>query len=633
MPALASPQTAIIWSSLFVVGFLALSVAAGRRLLIVLGVGRDGPLVDRAVVAAGLGVGAMQFVPFLLGATGTLGVRSIRVTMAVLALVLLPDLRAVVRGLGRALGERQRPQGWQLAWLAALVPAMLIVAMLALTPTIDPDGLAYHLTVPKRWLEHGAIDYLPTYQPSNSPMGVEMLFTIALAFAGDVAAKELHFALGVIGAVGLYLAGKRWRGELVGALAATLFLVGPAGAGVLLGCAYVEGAAGFAMIGAAMAWLAWSRGRRAGWLRCAAVLAGVGASFKITAALFPVALGALTILVLYNDARQQQPPGRPALRSLWGMVPLLALPVAPWLVRSLLLTGNPLFPMFATVIPSRDMSPALSAAYDKFNRYNTWGTGFGPQWSVPLRQKILAAAGGALVVAGIFIYTRMRTWMARATVIVLLLTSVAQLLAAGLYVRYWIPLLSVLQLPLAAVVLERLSTRWRQGAVLVVTLLVSLMTARRGIKSVDGDLGGLAKTAVGLQEPRAFVAKHIGLLPLYEHGNRELPATARVLLACTCIGFYLDRTTYCSEFPQDSLRFTTWDEFLADVHRLGVTHVMAPRVLAGDGDDPPLEISSASMLRRRQEYAFVRRMLSRHGRLLASASDQGLYEIDSAALD
>ncbi|HEX2674842.1 MAG TPA: hypothetical protein VHM25_28395, partial [Polyangiaceae bacterium] len=209
MPALVTTGPSILTSFAFAALILILSVALGQRLARWLGVVGHASFSEWLVVAASLGAGALQLIPFMLGVTRSLSVPAIRVAVGVLTLLLLPDLISLARKAWQARLRWEKPSPAQLALIAALLPALGVAALLAATPTIDPDGLGYHLTVPKLWLQSGSLRYLPTYPYSNTPMGVEMLFTIALAIAGDAAAKLLHFTLGVWGAVGLFLAGRR----------------------------------------------------------------------------------------------------------------------------------------------------------------------------------------------------------------------------------------------------------------------------------------------------------------------------------------------------------------------------------------------------------------------------------------
>ncbi len=616
----------------FAFAFLWLSLAVGRRLLIVLGASSTASKAERGIVAAALGAGVLQYLAFGLGATGTLGVNSLRIAAGVVTLAEAPDAWAVGVAAWRALRHGEAPKPWLIAWAVALLPVFVVTGLLALAPTIDPDGLGYHLTVPKRWLESGALEYLPTYPYSNAPMGVEMLFALALAFAGDTAAKCLHFTLGTLGAVGLYLAGKRLQGPMAGPVATTLFLAGPVAVSSVLGCAYVEGAAAFAMIASALSWILWFQSREQAWLRTAALLAGFAVTFKITAALLPVALLGLTWVAAADPARATPEGGHPGRRAAMfsaQLVPFMAAPILPWMTRSAIVTGNPLFPLFARWIPSRDFSPDLSSRFDRFNRLMTWGNVMGRDWSIQERTWVLEATCAAIAVVGAVLFFRARSWIARGTVVVVVAVVLAQLSAAGLYVRYSIPLAAVVGLPIAAAMGSLLSRRGAPAVLLVLTALGSLVQARRCLFLANGDAKGLLETTVGLETRRTFLLDHLVLYPLWEQVNRELPPDAKVMLSCSCGGFYIDRTTFCADMVQDSLRFTSWEDFTADLRRLGITHVIAPSALATGGPPPPFDLSSTSSITREAQYRFVRPLLTDHSRTRGTAFDQGLYEIDT----
>ncbi len=232
LPWLATQGSALLPLA-FSVGFLYVSLMLGRRLMQWCGA-HTGTCTERGVIAVCLGAGVLQFVPFALGVAGLLNVTALRVAAVVAGLLSLFDMRAIA---GRAISmarAARTPDTWLVAWILALAPAALMAVLIALTPSLDPDGLAYHLTVPKRWMGTGHLDYLPTYPYSNAPMGMELLFGWAMALAGDSAAKCIHLLLGLLAVVAVYLAGKRLRGPMTGTVAATLFLVGPAGAAAIL---------------------------------------------------------------------------------------------------------------------------------------------------------------------------------------------------------------------------------------------------------------------------------------------------------------------------------------------------------------------------------------------------------------
>jgi hypothetical protein len=619
---------------LFVAALLWLSLGVGRRLLIVLGAAGEGEPAERGILAVALGAGALQYVPFALGAVGVLGTRSVAIAAAVVALAASFDMWAVARAVLRAIRGARRPEPWVLAWIAALAPALVVAALIACAPTIDPDGMGYHLTVPKRWLAAGRLEYLPTYPYSNSPMGVEMLYTLALALAGDSAAKCVHLCLGGLGIAGLYLVGKRAQSAVTGATVATLFLVGPFGVCAVLGCAYVEGAAAFAMVASALAWVLWFQTRSPGTLRCASLLAGIAVTFKITAALLPVAELALTCVVLVGRAREsshdraRKDATRAGVRTALGASILMAIPVLPWMTRSAIVTGNPVFPLFARVIASRDLPPDLSAKFDRFNRYMTWGNTFGRDWSMGERSHVLLGVCAVIALAGAISFFLVRSWFARGLTVVVTIVFLAQASAAGLYVRYSIPLAAVGMLPIVAGIVSGVRRRGPAALWIGLTLVVSLLQARRCLAQNGTALAPLARTDLGLEDRHAFLTETLALYPLYEDANTELAPDAKIMLSCYCSAFYIDRTTYCGEMVQSSLRYTSWDDFRADLRRLGITHVIAPIALATGGPAPPLERSSVSTITRESQYRMVRALLTEHSHPRATAVDQGLYELD-----
>jgi|GEM_PF-1128110 len=631
MPALVTPAPAFLFAALFVIPFLWACMAVGRRLLILLNVPAVDEPSERAVLTAALGAGLLQFLPFLLGVFGVLSVVTMRVALLAIVLVFVKDVLAVGRA-GVAAVKRLPQLPKPLLWLCvALSPGLVAAALLALTPTIDPDGLAYHLTVPKRWLALGTLEYLPTYVYSNTPMGVEMLFTAGLAVTGDSAAKLLHLALGVLAAVAVYRAGVRLKGHAVGAFAAFLFLAGPTGVSYLLGWAYVEGAIGFVIAAAALAWLLWFQDQQAGRLRCVALLAGVAVSFKLTTVLFVVGLAALTGYALVLAARERKEPPRAGLLRLASLVPFVVLPVLPWFVRSTLVTGNPVFPLFAKLIPSRDFSPELAASFDNYNRYLLWASRFATTWSIEFRKIVLSCCMAAVALCGVLAFVRFKSPIARATTIILSLVMIGQLSAVGLYARYWVPVLPVLLLPVLAGLYFLLAAAWAQRALIVVAALGSLLQARTALKSVDFDLAPLSKTALGLMSPVEFARSKLVLYPIYDAANQSLPANARVALTYNCSSFYIDKTTFCSDFPQDALGFANWEAFNASIRALRVTHVVAPRTIAEGGPPPPPDYSAPAQLFRARENEYVGRLLQSRGRLLVAAADQGLYALEPEA--
>src|SRR5262249_20804039 len=147
------------------------------------------------------------------------------------------------------------------------------------------------------------------------------------------------------------------------------------------------------------------------------LVAGISISFKLTSVLFAAGLVAFTLIVLWDDAREKKT--RFGIdRPLVGAALLLAAPVLPWLVRSAGATSDPLYPLFTSVIPTRDYSARTAALYEAHNRYFVWGST--ASWGVHQRQLILLGfAAVVCAVAGVVAW-RLRSFTERACTLVVL---------------------------------------------------------------------------------------------------------------------------------------------------------------------------------------------------------------------
>ena len=71
-------------------------------------------------------------------------------------------------------------------------------AMTALTPVTDGDALCYHLQVPKVFLMHGSVGFMPDLHETVYPLVTEMLYAVALEFRGPVACRGIQWVLGLV---------------------------------------------------------------------------------------------------------------------------------------------------------------------------------------------------------------------------------------------------------------------------------------------------------------------------------------------------------------------------------------------------------------------------------------------------
>ena len=267
----------------------------------------------------------------------------------------------------KALGLANRKIHSQLAAAIALaLPALWCLPSLIL-PIIDSDGLRYHLALPKLFLFEGRVFLYPWDVVGAYPQAAEMFYLLGLQMGPAEAAKWLHFLVVCLGTAALVMmVGGRRSGGLLGAVAFAATPAVLAGAGA----AFIDG---FSMLHIAVAAVGLKRGVHPGALG----LALAGALWtKWTMA--PAVVGFLVVIVL-EAAR-----GRKWKSALAVLAPIV-LVLAPVMVRNLVVTGDPFFPITTGLVSSEvpGVDPELMDTVSQRHREIPgplgipWGTSIG----------------------------------------------------------------------------------------------------------------------------------------------------------------------------------------------------------------------------------------------------------------
>lgn len=279
-------------------------------------------------LALSAGVTALGTSTWLFGTLA--GTRLLPLFWAVLLAAALPRARGLPRALSRA-AKRLVLLG-RAAPLAAGASLVLIVPLLPplLSPLVDSDGLRYHVALPRLFLLQGRVTTYPWDLTGAFPQPTEMLYMAGLVLGSAEAAKLLHaaFFLGTLATLALLLHGGR-RTRAASALAPLFLLASPV-ATLPAPAAFVDHAALFHL---SAALLLLRRRAPPAWIGVA--LAGaVGA--KLVAGLPAAAVLLALALAL--------PPGR-RVKGVLAAAGVAALVHAPWALRALRETSDPLFPI------------------------------------------------------------------------------------------------------------------------------------------------------------------------------------------------------------------------------------------------------------------------------------------------
>jgi hypothetical protein len=353
-------------------GLTALAGGVGQLLLVRVFRQRDlvnpasTEAAERVFLAVALGWGALALVLWGLGLIGgwygwvlwTGGLGALWFT------------RRALREWGRHLPHVRRV--WDapnfLARFALLVlGATLALGLLrALAPPLMWDALVYHLTLPKLYLAARGFA-LPTHQMSlftGMPQLSEMLYLAAFALRGDVAhaplaAQTFGWVFGLWAALGVAVYARHC--QTPGALAPAL-LFAPFSLALALAWAYADLLMMVMALAMLLALRHWRLTGAAAWLVLAGLFAGLAWSGKYTGVIVPLGGGAAA---LWHLARGR--PGRALFQ--WAILQnalifcLCAVAAfAPWLIKNLIFTGNPLYPL---LLPAGDMDALRQAFYTR----------------------------------------------------------------------------------------------------------------------------------------------------------------------------------------------------------------------------------------------------------------------------
>jgi hypothetical protein len=286
--------------------------------------------LERGVVSTALGLSLIAHILFLLGLAGLL--RPLPV------LLLAAGVHAVGIPAWRELGNDLRLASARPWWIWLLAAAGLApLVLLALYPPTAFDATLYHLPFARAFVRSGGVPFLADLRFPVFPQANEILYAAVMMFGRDVAAQGVQLLATLLTALLLVLWG-RW-----GWLAAAIFLGNPIVIH-LAATGYVEPGLTLFVVAAFFALDRWRGGGGKGWLMLSALFAATAADVKYLG-LFFMGVAGLTVLLAGGRTRSLMARLREAV--LFTAVALAVM--APWYLRIVLHTGNPLFPFLSNM--------------------------------------------------------------------------------------------------------------------------------------------------------------------------------------------------------------------------------------------------------------------------------------------
>ena len=355
--------TSILYASGLNAGFLLASLGVGAPTLARLKMRRE-ETDAFLLLAIPMGLGILSLITLLLGALGTFYYRAAWALLGIASLSGLLELimhRPVYAASARGglLGLRQRPLTWTAVLFVLLMSSLLYPLIAnALVPPVSYDEVAYHLAIPKIYIQHHGITYIPFIPYSNWPLGTEMLFTLSLLLRSETLAHLVTWDALLLICAGLWWFARRYLDEQEGLLAAVLFAATPM-VGALAGTALIELPLALYSFLAVITLIVWTERRQAVWWVVSAICGGFAASTKLNGAVVPLILG---LFLLAHGMLANPSQWRTAIKQFAAYGGIALAVVLPWYLKTWILAGNPFWPFFLKLLGGKDWD-ALGSEY------------------------------------------------------------------------------------------------------------------------------------------------------------------------------------------------------------------------------------------------------------------------------
>jgi hypothetical protein len=533
-----------------------------------------------AAISIGIGLCCLALLTLGFAAFGLLGAPFVA-TLGASAILLAFHNRDLLGGFP-SIGPPRRA----LDWFALLLIAVAIAAatVMHLSPLMSTDALVYHMQIPRLYVEAGRLVRVPYNVYANMPHAGEMLYTAGYLLGGEGPAKCIDLGFRIVLLCALAGFARRWLGVRHALLAPCVFLMNP----LVLDnrtVANIDVAMALVFLLAVVEMLRWEETGRARHVLVASVFAGTLAGMKYTGGLFAAAL--FVTFLIFAAARGRE--RAPAWHLLLLPFPALAF-FLPWLLKNILMTGNPIYPLMperfggiewnaelgsqlvswqASMGMGRSVADTIALPWNMTVRANLWYENFDGILSPLYLMWIPAAA----------LWRPIPTAGRRLALLSLLALCVWAWGPQQL--RFFMPALPLLSL-LVAWVLDRAASGLLPRLASLLALLMSfayfvLFTLH--IAAVT--LPNQTPAALGLETREDYLLRWPPLpYEAMERANRELPENAKLVLLWENRAYYLDRPYVADSFYEASwiMQLIAQDPsgalFEQRLRDEGVTHIL-----------------------------------------------------------
>ena len=252
------------------------------------------------------------------------------------------------------------------ACLLIIIPFVLIIFLLSLTPVIERDALIHHLALPKIWLKKGIFHVdsfrIFAFYPSN----IQVLYYLALKINLEFLPKFIHSSFLILTAILIYNYIKRNIDNKYFSILAFILIITIPINQRLASESYVDLGLLFFSTLSLIYFLKWKNSRfdKKRYLYISAIGSGLAFGTKYNGI---SSLVIINLFVIFSYARESKENIKPIFYGLQFFI-ISFLLTSPWLIRNYYASGgNPFYPLFDSVLPNnlKITEPLYAADYSE----------------------------------------------------------------------------------------------------------------------------------------------------------------------------------------------------------------------------------------------------------------------------
>lgn len=497
-------------------------------------------------------------------------------------------------------GKTRTPWAWNFGGLsllergalAAVAVAWLLSLISALAPATGWDGAVAHLALPSDYAREGRIFPDAGNVYSGYPHFMHALYAVAILGDHELPVSMLNWSMGCLACLAIYSLGRRIGTRQTGLVSAALLATAPI---------YMDqaGSVGIdlpfvAFSTAAIASVAaWHNERKTEWLVVAGVLAGASCGIRHTGYLVCVllAVGVVGLSLKSRPARHW---------AVFSAVALLA--ASPWLLRSWLVTGNPVFPFFLSFFPDSPIdhiAVSMPGSHESIDRSDGMGlfAFLRFPWDIIMRPAMFdgwnKSPGGMTLILGVpgLIIGGARAWWLGAFSAV----GGAVFFFFQRLARYLLPFFTPMMV-VAALSAERIPRGKRAVAGLL------LFSFAYGLGLHAAAMHFKIPVVLGRQTKQEYLTDRVERYGAFVYANTRLNDGGK-LLTLDQRSYYLDGPSYQNHWSLKKIAGLSLEQQVAWLRAQGIRYVMIPEDFVKDSGALSGEIAAMlSVWQRSPEY-------------------------------